>query len=227
MNTGLSYCLFSVAVGMAVGMFLILAAVRTFGTVRRVNKDLTVLELPLRTSLEVRWASDPDGLHLWEAEEVLEKIARLRRLLDFDWLLAYAKKYRISYIGMRDGASGYWKPGSLACSTLDFSPQGGYKVYLNAGLPLEDTARRLSQELGLDIRPEEVHTYLFLHEIGHTSEAGNICLISAAINSALSGGRRTHRRRKELQKLRQQVEKYADQFALAELRKYRAGRRKP
>lgn len=227
MSASLAFCLWSAVAGMAVGMMLMLAVIRAKASVRRVGKDLAVLELPLRISLEVQWASDPNGLNLWEAEETLDKIARLRRLLDFDWLLAYARKYRISYIGLKDKASGYWKPGSLACSTLDFSPQGGYRIYLNAGLPSEDTARRLSQELGLVIRPEEVHTYLFLHEIGHTPEAGNVCLISAAISSALSGGRRTHRRRKELQKLRQQVEKYADRFAVAELRKYRAGHRKP
>ncbi len=212
------------AVGLAAGIFLTLAVIRALGRVRRLGKDLAVLELPWRTFLEVRWESDLNGLWIQEAEDIMEKIARLNRLLDFQWLLPYAKKYRISYIGLKDGASGYWKPGSLACSTLDFSPQGGYKVYLNANLPLEETAKRLGQELGMDLRPEEVHTYLFLHEIGHTPEAGNICLISAAVSSALSGGRRTHRRRRELRNLRLQVEKNADRFAVAELRKYRASR---
>uniref|UniRef100_A0A7C3SJ38 Uncharacterized protein n=1 Tax=Desulfobacca acetoxidans TaxID=60893 RepID=A0A7C3SJ38_9BACT len=221
MSTGFASWLGLLAVGLAAGIFLTLAAIRAFGTVHRLGKDTAVLQLPLRTSLEVRWLRDPDGLYIYEAEEVLDKITRLSRLLDFQWLLPYAKKYRISYIGLKDSASGYWKPGSLACSTLDFSPQGGYKVFLNPGLSLEETARRLSQELGVELQPAEVHKYLFLHEIGHTSEAGNICFISAAINSALSGGRRTHRRRKELQLLRQQVEKYADQFAVAELLKHR------
>jgi hypothetical protein len=76
--------------------------------------------------------------------------------------------------------------------------------------------------LGLELKPEEVQLFLFLHEIGHTRQAGNVCFISAAISSALSGGRRTHRRRKELQKLKVQVEKFADSFAVAELLKCRA-----
>lgn len=58
--------------------------------------------------------------------------------------------------------------------------------------PWPPSAARLSQELGVRLGPEEVHAHLVLHEIGHTSEAGNVGGISAAINS------RTRRRRKEL-----------------------------
>jgi hypothetical protein len=214
---------FLLGVGLAAGISLTLAAIRAFGTTRRLAKDTAILELPFRTALEVRRADEPNSLPLQEAEEVLEKIARLNRLIDFHWLLPYAKKYRVSYIGLKgDTSTDFWKPGCLACSTLDFSPQGGYKIYLNPDLPLEETADRLSRELGFELKPEEVQPYLFLHEIGHTPEAGNICFISAAISSALSGGRRTHRRRKELQNLRRRVEKYADEFAVPELLKWRA-----
>lgn len=223
MSVNLYFALFLMGLGLAAGLSLALAAVRAFGTVRRLGPDNAVLELPLRTSLEVRWNSQPDGLNIQETEEVLGKIERISRLVDFPWLLGYAKKYHISYIGLKGKSpADSWRPGCLACSTLDFSPQGGYKVYLDPDLPLEETAARLSQELDLELRPEEVHPYLFLHEIGHTPQAGNICFISAAINSALSGGRRTYRRRKELQNLRQRVEKQADDFAVPELLKWRA-----
>lgn len=210
--------------GVAAGVGLSLAVVRR-AWVARESKELAILTLPFGFKLEVRWDSQPHGLIIAEAEEVLEKIARLNKLVDFPWLLKYAGQYQIRYVGLKGNSRGIdWNPGCLACSTLDKTPSGGYRVYLNPDLPLEETAARLSRELSLELRPEEVQTYLFLHEIGHTRRAGNVCLISAAISSALSGGRRTHRRRRELKKLREQVEKFADDFAVPELNKWRAAR---
>jgi hypothetical protein len=40
------------------------------------------------------------------------------------------------------------------------------------------TSARLGQELGLDLRPEEVQYFLLLHEIGHTRGNSNTYLIS-------------------------------------------------
>jgi len=213
--------------GMAAAVAGTLALIRFRGLVRREGKDSAIISLPWRGKLEVRFDPQPDGLHIPEALEVLEKIRRLSALADFDWLLNYAQKYRINFLGLRGKSSEHWHPGFLACSTLDWTPQGGYRIYFNGELDLEETAARLSQELGLELKPEEVQPFLFLHEIGHTPKAGNVCLISAAISSALSGGRRTHRRRRELQKLKGQVEKHADAFAVQELLKWRACRREP
>lgn len=212
--------------GVAAAVTAVLVAIHFLGVARREGKDRAVLFLPWRGRVEVRWDPQHDGLNIWEALEVLDKIDRLGRLLDFQELLNYAQKYRINFMGLKGHQPGQsWNPGCLACSSLDWSPPGGYRIYLNPGLPLEETAARLSQELGQEIRPEDVQPFLFLHEIGHTRQAGNVCLISAAISSALSGGRRTHRRRRELKNLKDQVEKYADDFALKELGKWRAGRR--
>jgi hypothetical protein len=209
--------------GMAVGVALTLAILRAFASVRRHGKDRALLSLPLGVNLEVGWENSPDGLNLHEALEVLEKIQSFNRLLDFSVVLEYTRKYGISYLGLKgSNPSHSWNPGCLACSSLDWSPPGGYRIYLNPDLPLDSIAARLSRELGLELKPEEVQLFLFLHEIGHTRLAGNVCFISAAISSALSGGRRTHRRRKELQKLKVQVEKFADSFAVAELLKWRA-----
>jgi hypothetical protein len=207
--------------GVAAGVVLTLVLLRFWGVARRAGQETATLHFPCRGKLEVRFDPQPHGLHLQEALEVQEKIRRLSELVDFDWLKVYAQKYRINYIGFKGREAGDWNPGCLACSTLDWSPRAGYRVYLNPELNLEETAARLSSELSLDLKPEEVQTFLFLHEIGHTRQAGNVCLISAAINSALSGGRRTHRRRKELRKLREEVEKYADDFAVRELLKWR------
>lgn len=211
--------------GMVAAVVGTLALIRYRGLVRREGKDTAMLSLPWRGKLEVRFDPQPDGLHIPEALEVRDKIRRLNALADFDWLLDYAQKYRVNFLGLRGKNSEHWHPGFLACSTLDWTPPGGYRIYFNGELNLEETAARLSQELDLDLKPEEVQPFLFLHEIGHTREAGNICLISAAISSALSGGRRTHRRRRELQRLKDQVEKYADAFAVQELLKWRASRR--
>lgn len=213
--------------GMAAGVAGTLALIRYRGLVRLEGKDTAILSLPWRGKLEVRFDPQPHGLNIQEALEVLDKIRRLKALADFEWLLDYAQKYRINFLGLRGKNSEHWHPGFLACSTLDWTPQGGYRIYFNAELNIEETAARLSQELGLELKPEEVQPFLFLHEIGHTRQAGNVCLISAAISSALSGGRRTHRRRRELKKLRDQVEKHADNFGLQELLKWRASRSEP
>jgi hypothetical protein len=71
------------------------------------------------------------------------------------------------------------------------------------------------------MQPSEVYLFLFLHEIGHTRKAGNQCYVTALINSTLSGGRHSPRKRQELQHLQQQIEQYADQFALRELQRWR------
>jgi hypothetical protein len=215
----------SALAGLVVGAAVALALVRCRGVLRRESQETARLMLPWRLQLEVRFDPQPDGLILPEALEVLQKIRRISQLVDFNWLLSYIEKYRLSYIGLKGhNLQSSWNPGCLACSALDWSPRAGYRIYLNPELDLEETAARLSQELGLELKPDEVQTFLFLHEVGHTRQAGNICFISAAINSALSGGRRTHRRRRELNKLKEQVEKYADNFALQELQKWRAAR---
>jgi hypothetical protein len=92
---------------------------------------------------------------------------------------------------------------------------------LNPTLDTTDIAPRLSEELGEPIQPSEVYLFLFLHEIGHTRKAGNQCYVTALINYTLSGGRRSLRKRQELRRLQQQIEQYADQFALRELRRWR------
>ncbi|MBW1916466.1 MAG: hypothetical protein JRI57_00380 [Deltaproteobacteria bacterium] len=223
MNLNLVLVLVSSLAGLAAGMWLMRILIRFHGRVRRIGKNIALIELPFLGSLETSWDHHPDGLNIPEVVEVLDKIKRFGRLLDFDMLLDYARHYQVTYLGLAsDHPEHFWGPGHLACSTLDWGPDGGYKVYLNPALNLEDTAARLSQELGLKLGPKEVQPFLFLHEIGHTRRSGNTCLISAAINSALSGGRRTHRRRRELKRLRDQVEKYADDFAVRELRKWRA-----
>lgn len=219
--------LLAVAAGFALGLGLTVGMVRAYGRVRRIGKDRAVLEVPLLGHLETRWDSHPDGLDIQEVAEVLDKIKRFDRLVDFKILMDYAQRYQVTYIGLAgDHPEHAWAPGHLACSTLDWGASGGYKIYLNPALNLEETARRLSQELRLELQPEEVQPFLFFHEIGHTRGAGNTCFISAAINSALSGGRRTHRRRRELKRLRDQVEKYADDFAVREILRWRQRRQK-
>jgi len=72
-----------------------------------------------------------------------------------------------------------------------------------------------------DYNPEELYTFLFLHEIEHTRKAGNECYITAMVNHSLSGGRRAARRRRELKNIHKRSEKFADDFAFQELLKIR------
>jgi len=84
----------------------------------------------------------------------------------------------------------------------------------------------LSELIGVTIEPDELYTFLFLHEVGHTREAGNECYFTALINHSLSGGRRSARRRRELKNIYLRTEKFADDFAIQELLKLREGRTK-
>ncbi|MEW6161822.1 MAG: hypothetical protein AB1606_00645 [Nitrospirota bacterium] len=73
----------------------------------------------------------------------------------------------------------------------------------------------------MEIKPDELYTFLFLHEIGHTRTAGNECYFTAIVNYSLSGGRRSWLRRRKLKDLYSRVERYADDFAIQELLKLR------
>jgi hypothetical protein len=131
-------------------------------------------------------------------------------------------EYNLNYVGFEgDMDNGQWSDGRLAYSTLSKGSNGGYNIYLNPDLARELVSKRLSHQLGVEIRPEELYAFLLLHEIGHSTKAGNECYITAMVNHSLSGGRRSAKRRKMLKDLYLRVEKNADDFAIQELLKLR------
>jgi len=94
--------------------------------------------------------------------------------MDFDLMLRYAQDYNINYIGVEgDNPDGSWSKGRLAYSTLSKGYNGGYDIFLNPDLDRDLVCNRLKEEIGFDVKPHELHTFLFLHEVGHTRKAGN------------------------------------------------------
>ncbi|HIC91662.1 MAG TPA: hypothetical protein EYP21_06315 [Syntrophaceae bacterium] len=191
-------------------------------TVNRLDDRTLVLKLPFLGCVEANGPTKYQGLFVRNVSETLNKVKLFQGLMDFDLMLRYAQDYNINYIGVEgDNPDGSWSKGRLAYSTLSKGHNGGYDIFLNPDLDRDVVCSRLKEELGLDIKPEELHTFLFLHEIGHTRKAGNDCYISARLNHSLSGGRRSVRRRRELKLLHSKVERFADDFAIKELLKWR------
>jgi len=151
----------------------------------------------------------------------MEKIKFFNCLMDFQTMLRYANEYNINYIGTEGDMDGAWSNGKLAYSTLSKGCNGGHDVYLNPHLDRESVCRKLTEQLGVEIKPDELYTFLFLHEIGHTRKAGNECYITAMVNHSLSGGRRSWLRRRKLKDLYSKVERFADDFAIQELLRLR------
>ena len=117
-------------------------------------------------------------------------------------MLNYADYYNINYIGLEgDMDNSAWSKGRLAYSTLCKGYSGGYNIYLNPDIDRDSVCERLNEQLGIDIACDDLYTFLFLHEIGHTIKAGNECYLTAMVNHSISGGRRSARRRRELKDL--------------------------
>lgn len=191
-------------------------------TVSRLDHRTLLLKLPLLGSVDINGPAKYQGLFVRNASETLDKVRLFQQLMDFDLILQHAQEYNINYIGVEgDNPDGSWSKGRLAYSTLSRGHNGGYDIFLNPDLDRELVCTRLKEEIGFDVKPHELHTFLFLHEIGHTRKAGNDCYISARLNHSLSGGRRSVRRRRELRLLHSKVEKFADDFAIRELLKWR------
>ncbi|MFO0753868.1 MAG: hypothetical protein U0411_11165 [Thermodesulfovibrionales bacterium] len=166
------------------------------------------------------------GVVIEELLDLSRNTERLTRLLDIDFVLKYAKEFKINYIGTEgDMEDGSWSPGRLAYCAMSNSYKGGYTIYLNPDLDVQAVSSTLSWELQTPISPSEVYPFLFLHEVGHTTHAGNQNFYTAVVNHALSGGRRSAKRRKELSTLKNAIERFADKFALRELSRRREGKK--
>lgn len=209
-------------VGLAAGLVGFYLLLKYKVEVVKGKNERLVLELPLVGRIRTYFKVKHSGVFTDEWGDVRKKTEKLGRLLDPDMVFHYAEEFGVSYIGFEgDRADKTWSRGRLAYSSLSRGSNGGYNVFLNPSLENEDVARRLSLELGEVIYPSEVQAFLFLHEIGHTRRAGNECYFTAVVNHSIAGGKRSARKRSELILLKKKIESFADQFALAELKKWR------
>ncbi|MGQ9570277.1 MAG: hypothetical protein ACUVUQ_05440 [Thermodesulfovibrionales bacterium] len=206
-----------------IGIWFVYFMVRAKGIkFKKLDEKTLLLKLPFLGTIETEEPKEYKGVFVKEISEALEKIKFFQNLLDPFLMLEYANNYNLNYIGTEgDNIDGTWSKGRLAYNTLSNGHNGGYNIYLNPNLDREAVSKRLSEQLGLEIEPSELYTFLFLHEIGHTRKAGNECYVTAIVNHSLSGGRRAAKRRRELKNLYIRSEKFADNFAIQELIKIR------
>ncbi len=196
--------------------------------VRRIDEKTLLLRLPVLGTVEADDQKVYQGVFVRDISETLEKMKIFQEFIDFNLMIQYAQDYNINYIGFEgdmgdrnDMGDGKWSNSRLAYNTLSKGYNGGYNIYLNPSLDRESVCSSLSKQLGVEIKPDELYTFLFLHEIGHTKKSGNESYVTALVNHSLSGGRRSAKRRRILKDLHLKVEKNADNFALQELLKLR------
>jgi hypothetical protein len=212
-----------IVVFFVIGIWFVYFMVRVRGIkFKKLDHKTLLLKLPFLGTVETEEPREYKGIFVKELSEALDKMKFFQNFLDLHLMLEYANNYNLNYIGTEgDNMDGTWSNGRLAYNTLSNGHNGGYNIYLNPNLDREAVCKRLSEQLGVEIKPEELYTFLFLHEIGHTRKAGNECYVTAMVNHSLSGGRRAARRRRELKNLYIRSEKFADDFAIQELMKIR------
>jgi hypothetical protein len=192
---------------------------------RRIDERTLVFKLPFMGMIETEEDTDSNkGFFAKKVVDDLEKASIFRKFIDTDLILQYARDYNLNYIGLEGDVNGSWSDGRLAFTTLSQGHGGRYNIHLNPNLDRVSVCERQSQQVGVTIEPDELYTFLFLHEVGHTRAAGNECYFTALINHSLSGGRRSARRRRELKNFYLQTEKFADDFAIQQPLKLREGR---
>ncbi len=217
-----SSILLPIIIGFLVGIgFFYLMLKMSVIKIDRIDEKTLLFKLPLLGTTEAEEQKKYNGIFVKNVFEDLDKIKIFQRFIKFDLLLYYAKEYNINYIGFEGDMNLGWSAGKLAYSTMSKGHNGGHNIYLNPDLDRKAVSSRLSKDLGLEIQPDELYTFLFLHEIGHTKKAGNECYLTAMVNHSLSGGRRAVRRRRELKEIYLRAEKFADDFAIKELLKIR------
>ncbi len=216
----------SISVGIAVGVIASSFFLRE-AEVRREAGGRISIRVPVLGVFGFSLRRRFRGIFVDEAVELLENLEFLSSYLDVGKVLEYSKEYEVRYVGFEgDREDGSWSPGKLAFYTPADGEDGGYKVFLNPHLDRKEVARRLSEETGRNISPDDVYPFLFLHELGHTKRAGNQNFYAAVVNLALAGRMRSLRRRRELFALRRKIEAHADRFALRELNAWRSAGKK-
>ena len=128
----------------------------------REKGDFLILRIPflgnIRTNFRIRYS----GIFVEEWEELKNRIEALGRFLDPKTVFRYTTEYGVNYVGLEgDKGDESWTKGKLACLTHGDDYKWGYNIFLNSQLDLREVSRRLSQELGAEIQPSEVHTFLF------------------------------------------------------------------
>ena len=148
---------------------------------------------------------------------------RVSRYLGLDFVLEEAPKFGIVSVSFedplffghpewRDELS--WKDGAIARIKPVPDAMAKYVVYLNPNVDRAAAAEWLSERVGLKIYPDEVYYFAWFHECGHTRAVlGNLApefMLAKELSAAMP-----------LPALRLEAERRADEWAVAELLKWR------
>jgi hypothetical protein len=210
---------------LGIGFVYVLLRSKEIGIIRLDHRTF-LLKIPLLGSVEARTYDKSQGFFISDICENQDKVDKFKELMDFDILLRYGMDYNINYVGFEgDKPDGSWTGGKLACSTLAPGETGGYNIFLNPALDRKLVCQHLRAQTELDIQPDELYNFLFLHEIGHTEKAGNESYIKARISHSLRGSRKA-RRWQIFKELHNRIENFADEYAKNELLKWRKNKRK-
>ncbi len=211
--------------GFCLGFLVLYVSLKYKTQVVREKTEYLILKLPCIGKVRTRFRLQRKGIFMDELEGFRARMKVLAHTIDLELVHQYSERYSINYFGLEgDRADGSWSQGKLAYTTQNRYGRRKYDIFVNPHLDLEQTSRYLSRQLGERIEPSEVQTFLLFHEIGHTSEAGNVNYYAEVMSAAHSNRRWSAARLKELIVLKDDIEQFADRFALAELKKLRRSR---
>lgn len=211
-----------VVAAFCVGFAVLYLLVKFQAQVIREKTEYLILKLPCLGRMRTRFRLRHKGIFVDELEEFRSRLGMLAQVIDLELVRRYAEQYSINYFGLEgDQADGSWSEGKLAYTTQNRSGRKRYNIYVNPHLDLEAISRHLSRQLGERIESSEVLTFLLFHEIGHSREAGNLNYYAEALDSSQSRRRWSPARMRELVSLKNEIEQFADRFALTELKKLR------
>jgi hypothetical protein len=216
MSTSLLYYISGLLTALLLFSFIIKRA-----KLQRISGEAYSLQLPLIGNLATFPVCHTRAVFTEDYIQFERNFSRLKSLMDFDKMMNYAIQFNIDYITTEgDLPDGSWSEGRYAFCTMSKSHKREFAIHINPFIDTEDASHKLSLQLQKRISPGEVYPFLFLHEVGHTSKTGNKNYFSAVINHTISGDRHSLSKRRELFRLKSEIEEFADRFALQELQKW-------
>ncbi len=218
MNTGLAFI-----GGILIGMISLYLLVQR-GTLVRLTSEDYILRVPFLGTVARLSVLPYPGIFTGEFLQLRDKLQELKRLLDPERAFAWADRYGVDYISLEgDCQDGGWSPGRLGFINMGPSHKRPYRLHLNPGLDKKALSVKLSLDTGTPVQEEDVYPFLFLHEIGHTTRAGNQNYLGLVLTHTISGQRHSLEARRELFEQKKQIEAFADRFALEALDKWHSG----
>ncbi len=207
--------------GILIGLFLGYLLIKK-ARLKRISGEEFSLTLPLIGERVTLPYISPKGVFTEEFLDLQRRLNRLKTLIDIEKVFQYADRFGVDYISTEgDMPDGSWSKGRYAFCNMSRSHKREFSIYLNPDIETEIASVNLTKELNTYISPKDVYPFVFLHEVGHTSRAGNKNFFAAVLNHTISGDRHSLSKRRDLFRLKGKIEEFADRFALKELKSWK------